>query len=81
MNYHAIFGTKIGYVGEKSTCLSYQTANCLPRILVLDLPRTARRLHDHTSKANKTNKEQYKNSINRTEKSKKKDVDHDSRIA
>ena len=79
MNYHAIFGTKIGYVGEKSTCLSYQTANCLPRILVLDLPRTAHRLHDHTSKANKTNKEQFKNSRNRTEYA-EKDREHDARI-
>ena len=81
-NYHAIFGTKIGYVGEKSTCLPYQTANCLPRMLVLDLPRTARRLHDHTSKANKTNKtnkEQYKNSKNRTENVEKQ-VEHDARI-
>ena len=66
--------------GEKSTCLPWLTAETLPRKLALVLPRTARRLHDHTSKANKTNKEQYKNSLNRTEKV-EKDVEHDARIA
>ena len=64
--YHAIIGIKIENVeGGKSTCLPRSIAGSLPRILVLALPRTARRLHDHTSKTNKTNrtdKEQYKNS-------------------
>ena len=76
MNYHAIIGTKQNMQGEKSTCLHCQTAISLPRILVLDFPRTACCLHDHTSKANKTNKEQYKNGVNRAEKA-EKDVDHD----
>ena len=66
--------------GKKSTCLPRLTAEILLRRLSLVLPRTARRLHDHTSKANKTNKEQYKNSLNRTEKV-EKDVEHDARIA
>ena len=45
----------------KSTCLPWLTAETLPRKLALVLPRTACRLHDHTNKAKKTNKEQYKN--------------------
>ena len=51
----------------KSTCLPRLIAGSLPRIVVLALTRTACRLHDHTSKTNKTNKEQYKNNKNRTE--------------
>ena len=41
MNYHAIIGTKWNMQGEKSTCLPCQTADSLPRILVVDFPQTA----------------------------------------
>ena len=51
----------------KATCLPRQIDVALPRSLALDPPRTARRLHDHTSKNKKKNKKQYKNSVNRTE--------------
>ena len=40
--------------GGKSTCLPRLIAGSLPRKLALALARTARRLHDHTSKAYKT---------------------------
>ena len=46
---------------KKATCLPRLTAETLLRKLALVHPRTARRLHDHTSKTNNTNKEQYKN--------------------
>ena len=63
--------------GGKSTCLPRLIAGSLPRKLALALARTARRLHDHTSKAYKT---KYKNSKNRTENVEKQ-VEHDARIA
>ena len=44
---------------EKATCLPQLTAENPPQKLALEHPRTARRLHDHTSKANNTNKKQY----------------------
>ena len=53
MNYHAIIGTKRNMKGEKSTCLPCQTVDSLSRIIVLDFPRTASRLHDYLSKTNK----------------------------
>ena len=64
----------------KTTFLPQLTAENLPRKLALDHPRTARRLHDHTSKAYNTNKKQYKNSKNSTEKG-EKGVKHEARIA
>ena len=65
---------------EKATCLPRLTVETLLCKLALVHPRTARRLHDHTSKTNNTNKEQYKNSKNGTGKV-EKDVEHDARIA
>ena len=52
----------------KATFLPRQIVVALPRSLALDLPRTARRLHDHTSKTQAQNKKTaQKNSIKRTE--------------
>ena len=64
---------------RKATCLSQLTAENILQKLALVHPRTARHLHDHTSKTNNTNKEQYKNSKNGTGKV-EKDVEHDARI-
>ena len=50
----------------KATFLPRQIDVALPRSLALNPPRTAHRLHDHTSKQAE-NKKQYKNSVNRTE--------------
>ena len=65
---------------DKATCLPRLTAENLPCKLALDHPRTARRLHDHTSKTYNTNKKQYKNNKKSTGKG-EKGVEREARIA
>ena len=61
----------------KASCLPRLTAENLPQKLALDHPRTARRLHDHSSKTNNKNKKQYKkNSTGKVET----DVEREARI-
>ena len=64
----------------KATCLPRLTTENLPQKLALDHPRTARRLHDHTSTTNNTNKKQYENSKNNPGKG-DKGVEHKASIA
>ena len=63
--------------GEKSTCLPCQTADSLPRIVVLDFPRTTRCLHIHTNK----NKQQIRNNTTKSKNRERYDAKDVVRIA
>ena len=66
--------------GEKSTCLPCQTADSLPRIFVLDFPRTTCCLHIYTNKNKQPIRNNTTNSTNR-ERQGAKDVLRVARIA